>query len=522
MRNRHRLLLCAPLLALLFDTQSAFAGTIYGFDSSGNVTSAAADATTAYSYNKTNIAASGLLVKKASAASGSVLDDVVAETIRGAEKAAGAAAAGAAGGAIRGAAGGLWGSVLGGLAGAIGSAALALGADKLVSWLFNQDGTITASQGPTPLTKGSDYWVNGKGVGSTPVDAWEANLDYLQATNQYNYASTGCVEQSSTTWNCTGTATSRTSGVVSSMSVGSARGSNGGWNCASGRVSNGTCESVTGAMSTSSPPASASDAVSAVPASELTQPVDPTTMADYVDGLWQNASHQSGYSGVPYDATNPVTADDVTDWMAANPDYAPTVGDAIGTTNTATTAGSSPAGEGAQAMPIPNTAGSADPTAGVNPSTATTSPSTGTGTSSGTGTATGSGTQSGTGTGTGSGSGTGTGTSTGTSSGSDSTPSDTSTFCQIFPNASACAALGTPASAVMATSSAAVSLSPVSIGGVSASAAVCPADRTLSFFGASVALPYTPICDFVGLARPVIMLIFACVAAYIFIAGVKS
>ncbi|TCK37162.1 hypothetical protein B0G84_6217 [Paraburkholderia sp. BL8N3] len=71
------------------------------------------------------------------------------------------------------------------------------------------------------------------------------------------------------------------------------------------------------------------DALAAIPESDRDKPLSPAMTAELANLLWQYANSQSGYSGVPYSAFNPITADDVSSWNAANPSWVPTVGDAI-------------------------------------------------------------------------------------------------------------------------------------------------------------------------------------------------
>jgi len=69
--------------------------------------------------------------------------------------------------------------------------------------------------------------------------------------------------------------------------------------------------------------------VGQIPSSGLTQPLTNQTMADLVNTALQKAAAKPGYSGVPVSLTNPVTAQDVADWSAANPGSMPTGADLL-------------------------------------------------------------------------------------------------------------------------------------------------------------------------------------------------
>jgi hypothetical protein len=122
----------------------------------------------------------------------------------------------------------------------------------------------------------------------------------------------------------------------------------------------GTSSNVTSASPTS--------AIANIPDSELSKPLNPVILAAAANKLWQTAAAQPGYSGLPYDTTNPITAADVATWTATNPTLAPTVADAIAPVSSSATA---PFSTNA-AIPIPANPGtSANPatSAGTNPST---------------------------------------------------------------------------------------------------------------------------------------------------------
>jgi len=124
-----------------------------------------------------------------------------------------------------------------------------------------------------------------------------------------------------------------------------------------------SCIPVPGATATAvSGSYSMNDAVNMLPSSEADQQVNPQIISAIADALWQKASQQPGYNGVPYPVSNPITAGDATTAKQGASSW-PTVRDLV--------------------------------TASANSSTdftVSTGSSTGTGTGSGTGTGTGTGT----------------------------------------------------------------------------------------------------------------------------------
>lgn len=106
--------------------------------------------------------------------------------------------------------------------------------------------------------------------------------------------------------------------------------------CASGQIGyNGSCITPLPYLDVSSVPVSNngiksfSDAVAALPDSEKNKPLNPSLVANDINSQWRKASSLPGYSGVPYDLYNPVTAADVSAFRAANPDVYPSVGDFV-------------------------------------------------------------------------------------------------------------------------------------------------------------------------------------------------
>ena len=102
-----------------------------------------------------------------------------------------------------------------------------------------------------------------------------------------------------------------------------------------------------------------------VPASVDAQPLDPSLLASLINQQWQNAASQPGYQGLPYEASNPVTAADVAAWQAANPGAYPTVGDALAPVAQSATVGNPQPVK----IPDPSQGGSPSTNPGSNPGT---------------------------------------------------------------------------------------------------------------------------------------------------------
>ncbi|MFJ9450275.1 hypothetical protein [Herbaspirillum sp. NPDC101397] len=69
--------------------------------------------------------------------------------------------------------------------------------------------------------------------------------------------------------------------------------------------------------------------LSQIPSSALTQPISNQTLADLTNAALQRAASKADYKGAPVSLTNPVTAKDVADWLAANPSAMPTGADLL-------------------------------------------------------------------------------------------------------------------------------------------------------------------------------------------------
>lgn len=255
---------------------------------------------------------------------------------------AGAAAAGAAV-TFAGVTAPAWASA--GIVAGLGAAltyAFNLAADSAYKWLINSDGTITTSGISTsggatgtdtgtnylPMAQGGSYYQTAYGS-----DVWKCGSAYscANAYAQFRYGS----DLSSLTyrnnsqgiWFYSITIKSYTSGVWEVLGVQS-YGSGAPSSCAAGtNYKGGSCVTVPGYVAPPSNLTSATlqSSINNIPSEDLSKQLNPTVLAALVNQAWMNAASQSGYSGVPYSYTDPVTVSDVQTWQSANPSTYPTV-----------------------------------------------------------------------------------------------------------------------------------------------------------------------------------------------------
>lgn len=260
--------------------------------------------------------------------------------------------------------------------GAVAAGAIALGADALTKWLFNQDGTVTASSTSTGTGSG------GSGGTGTSVQYYESGLvragsamsAMLGEAARQGYPTSGWSVHSSCGSICVqyyggsgrylqayGPYTTSNAATVSCLNDGKI-------------LSGGSC--IAAPSSTPTPKTMVS-AVADLPDSDMTKPVNPQIVADAVNKWWQQAAAQPGYQGLPYSQSDPVTVQDVQAYQQANPGTYPTVSDFVApainpTSNTvivATPSTSVDPSTGAVVQPGTNTAPAGTPQVnlGVDP-----------------------------------------------------------------------------------------------------------------------------------------------------------
>lgn len=214
--------------------------------------------------------------------------------------------------------------------GAVTAGAVALGISAVTQWIFNADGTATV-----PGTTSAPY------NGQTWSDGMTATNIRLDTNGGPLFA--GAVD--------------------SGLRVGGTLPFNFWW-CGPHNELTCVLKPMTAAMlngqAVAPVTASPSSLVSNVPQADMSLPASPQLLAQAVNNAWQRAAAQPGYQGMPFIASDPVTAADVSAWQSASPASYPTVGDMLSpAVNPATSAVAPLAAPGSQVQP------------GVNPGTST-------------------------------------------------------------------------------------------------------------------------------------------------------
>lgn len=140
--------------------------------------------------------------------------------------------------------------------------------------------------------------------------------------------------------------------------------------CAAGMVNNnGVCANRLVPLPGPSPKA-VSDAIASMSATDKAKPANPALLAAIANAAMQKAASLEGYSGLPHDPSDPITAEDAAAWQSQNPSNWPTVGDLL-SPQPAPVGGtaSSPFQLPNSQTPIGSTNPSAPPNTGTNPST---------------------------------------------------------------------------------------------------------------------------------------------------------
>ncbi|WP_171941301.1 hypothetical protein [Herbaspirillum rubrisubalbicans] len=119
-------------------------------------------------------------------------------------------------------------------------------------------------------------------------------------------------------------------------------------------ASNGVCPASNFPEPPKAPVKSIPDAATAIPQVEMAKPLNPLVVADIANAYWRQAAAAPGYAGLPYDASNPITAADAQQWQQANPSYWPTVGDFVApqTLPSGSTSGGTSGGTSSSSSPL--------------------------------------------------------------------------------------------------------------------------------------------------------------------------
>jgi len=239
--------------------------------------------------------------------------------------------------------------------GAVVTYGVSLALGGLTNWIFPPTSSTQSLQyiaAPTTatggVTAGSPAWIdaandNVRFYSSDPLSPLYATFNYLNYAAQ-GYVIDSCNQESPIFYKCY-----IAKMVNGSSSVQFAMGSNYDTSgapitCPKGQLAqNNVCIGVVvpaSAPNTSSPPVTLTPqaAVNQIMQSdEVNKPLNPAVVAMVADKLWRDTAAKPGYSGIPYDATDPITTDDATTYKNANPSNYPTVGDFVTPQDPATT-----------------------------------------------------------------------------------------------------------------------------------------------------------------------------------------
>lgn len=258
--------------------------------------------------------------------------------------------------------------------GAVITYAVTIGVDALSNWLFRTDGKLdtlgSSLNSPAAVSIGGAYWYGSLlvGPGSTNISIYGGDgraMAYQSEVNARVYLglstsnlTCNLIENSSNTyWAC--------GSYGSPMYY---RSSGAPYSCAHGMYCTATNSFSSPVLNSPSKTAvSLQTAINDLPASDKTKPLNPAIVAALADQAWKNAAAQPGYDGLPYVASNPITAPDAAKWQQANPQSWPSVSDFV-KPQPAPTGGTS-----ASPYVLPNTS---TPVSSYNPATQSQSTST--------------------------------------------------------------------------------------------------------------------------------------------------
>jgi hypothetical protein len=226
-----------------------------------------------------------------------------------------------------------WGSVLAiAVVGSVISYGVSLGLDQLTKWVFSSSGVTPVSsstnQSTTAITAGSQVYCSGTTCAATFDELVNAKLTaYCKNNDSASFPYCGSVTCSLPLLGrvCIGKKNILDTLIVAYVLGPNHPTSTSTISCALGQISeNNVCASPS--ASNTNAPVSLANAFSGLSPQQLQQPVDYATMALMINKLWKDAAAQSGYQGVPYDVSNPVTSTEVQAYATANPTTYPSVG----------------------------------------------------------------------------------------------------------------------------------------------------------------------------------------------------
>jgi hypothetical protein len=211
--------------------------------------------------------------------------------------------------------------------------------DAAARWLWdkNNPGKVTLTAPGTvpdtpPMAVGTQYWyinIAGKIVaeGSEP----KSLAGQYASTLGNGFRLGNCFQQSSSQWSCGlwryDSATDKWDYNAGGFTVN--LGTNASHACDGGMYwDQGGCHALSPQYpATNNTPQPINTAITSIPATELGKPLNPQVMTNVINNVWKDISAKPGYTGVPYDYSNPVTVKDVETWANEHPDVWPKVQD---------------------------------------------------------------------------------------------------------------------------------------------------------------------------------------------------
>jgi hypothetical protein len=209
--------------------------------------------------------------------------------------------------------------------------AVTLAADGLINWIFGTDGTVSTPGTASPYSVAGGYApMSMYQVGTSLYATLDGACSGYSATlgpgvDSYGYSYVASAVMSS--GQCITERTYSNGNVLVTGTVTFARVTG----CAGVSLSavNNVCPPSNFPNVGVQKYASPSAAVAALSPTDQAKPVSPSVLADFANRAWAQAAAAPGYSGVPYDAANPITQADVQAYQSANSSSYPTVGDLV-------------------------------------------------------------------------------------------------------------------------------------------------------------------------------------------------
>jgi hypothetical protein len=245
-----------------------------------------------------------------------------------------------AGGVIGGATAPAWVTVAAGaVIATIAGTLIDIGIDAGAKWIFGSDGKITVparppGPGTIPTVQGGGWYEIGGGdtyaAGADPAAVLSRNFSASDAQGGNRiHAVIGCSGTGSAVL-CTYSIADRATGqILSQATTNIPYHPSGAPSSCSGVITSTGCIAAPTQPSGNPTVGTISDAAATLTPAQLGSPASLDLLAGAANELWRQAALSPGYQGLPYDAADPITAQDVQHMLAADPASYPHVADAI-------------------------------------------------------------------------------------------------------------------------------------------------------------------------------------------------